>query len=127
MKGRQDHDSLVHKLIECLIENGFEIKYAKHSSYTKPIMIKRYRPDVIARNQDKKLTIIGEAKMCNELTDQITKEQFEDFSSTYMERDADRIKIPFIIAVPEQCEFKVKEAFRQFSLPWKDNIQVWGF
>ena len=127
MKDRQDHDSLVHNLVDCLIENGFEIKYAKSSGYEKPIMIKRYRPDVIARNLDKKLIVIGEAKMCNELTDQITKEQFEDFSSTYMERDAERIKIPFVIAVPEQCELKVKEAFRQFSLPWKDNIRVWGF
>ena len=71
MKGRQDHGTLVQNLVECLIENGFEIKYAKYSSYAKPIMIRRHRPDVIARNPDKKLTIIGEAKMCNELTDHI--------------------------------------------------------
>jgi len=127
MKGRQDHGSIVKNLVECFIDNGFEISYAKYTGYEKPIVIKRHNPDVIARNHDKTLTVIGEAKMCNELTDQITKEQFEDFSSAYIERGSEKIKVQFYIGVPEQCEFKVKESFRLFSLPWKDNIQVWGF
>jgi len=127
MKGRQDHGSLVQSLVDSFIENGLEIRYAKCQTYEKPIAIKRHTPDIIARNHEGTLTVIGEAKMCNELGDQITKEQFEDFSSMTMDRGSEKVKVPFFVGVPEQCEYKIKESFRQFSIPWPDNIQVWGF
>lgn len=127
MKGRQDHGSLVQSLVDSFIENGLVIKYAKCQNYEKPIVIKRHTPDIIAKNKDGTLTVIGEAKMCNELRDQITKEQFEDFSSVMMDRGSEKVKVPFFVGVPEQCEFKVQESFRQFSIAWPDNIQVWGF
>ena len=128
MKGRQDHNSLVKGLIEFFEESGFQVQYARYEGYSKPFSIKRHAPDVIAMNKEKGLAIIGEAKMCSELEDQITKEQFEDYGIMLMKGGkSEKTRLPFFIAVPQECESKIPESFRQFEIPWQSNIIVKGF
>jgi hypothetical protein len=70
---------------------------------------------------------IGIVKLCSSLSDQITKEEFEDFSKRLMKGSGtEKIRVPLYIAVPNECQSKIKEVFRQFEIPWKDNIHVLG-
>ncbi len=128
MKGRHDRASIVKGLIDYFVGNGLEIQYAGFSGYPKPFDINRHSPDVIAKDKKTGLVYIGQCKLCSELKEQITKEQFEDFPKMSMKSgNFAKEKIPFYIAVPTDCEAKIKETFRQFEIPWSDNIQVIGF
>jgi len=124
----QSHDSLVKGLIDFFTKNNMQIYLANYQGYKKPIVIKRHTPDVIAVDQKTGLAHIGVAKLCGELTDNITKEQFEDFPKRIMKNGNSAGKpMPFYIIVPIECESKIKETFTKFEIPWKDNIQVIGF
>ena len=125
MRERTSHEKLVEGLIQFFTENGLQIQYARKSGYQKPFVIKRHAPDVIAYDKEKKLGFIGEAKLCTELEEQLTKEEFEDFGKMVMRSGkSEKIPLPFYIAVPSDCQIKVKETFRVFDIPWKNNIQV---
>ena len=127
MKERQSHDSLIKELIGHFLEKNLEIRLANYQGYKKPIVIKRHPPDILAVDSSG-LVHIGIVKMCSSLGDQITKEQFEDYSKRLMKNsDSQKISVPLFIGVPNDCQSKVKEMFRQFEIPWKENIQVIGF
>jgi len=128
MKQRQSHDSLIQKLIDYFVTKDLEIARANYEGYEKPSVIKRHSPDVMAVNRSNGLIHIGIVKLCSSLNDQETKEEFEDFSKRIMKSSGtEKIRVPFYIAVPYECESKIKEIFRQFEIPWKDNINVLGF
>ncbi|MFB5598410.1 MAG: hypothetical protein ACE5RJ_05295, partial [Nitrosopumilaceae archaeon] len=58
----------------------------------------------------------------------VTKEQFEDFPKRIIKNGKSAGKYTqFCIAVPVECETKIKEVFRQWDIPWRDNIQILGF
>jgi len=40
--------------------------------------------------------------------------------------DTEKVRVPFVIAVPNDCQSKVREVFRKLEIPWKENIQVIG-
>ena len=127
MKERQSHDSLVKELIGHFLEKNLEVRLANCEGYNKPMVIKRHPPDILAVDSSG-LVHIGVVKMCSSLGDQMTREQFEDFSKRLMKNsDSQKIRVPLFIAVPTDCQAKVREMFRQFEIPWKENIQVIGF
>lgn len=128
MKQRQSHDSLIKGLIDYFQTKDLEVSLANYEGYTKPFVIKRHSPDVMAVNRTNGLVHIGMVKLCSSLSEQATKEAFEDFSKRLMKgSDAEKIRVPLYIAVPNECQSKIKEIFRQFEIPWKDNIIVLGF
>ena len=128
MKQRLGHDSLIKGLIDYFKTKDLEISLANYEGYQKPFAIKRHSPDVMAINRSNGLIHIGIVKLCSSLHDQITKEEFEDFSKRLMKgSETEKIRVPFYIAVPNECQSKIKEIFRQFEIPWKDNIYVLGF
>ena len=128
MKQRQSHDSLIRRLIDHFQTQDFRISFANYEDFTKPFVIKRHSPDVIGVNRSNGLVHIGIVKFCSSLNDQITKEEFEDFSNILMkDSENERILVPFYIAVPNECQSKIKEIFRYFEIPWTDNIHVLGF
>ena len=128
MKHRQSHDSLIRRLIDHFQTQDFRISFANYEDFTKPFVIKRHSPDVIGVNRSNGLVHIGIVKFCSSLNDQITKEEFEDFSNILMkDSENERILVPFYIAVPNECQSKIKEIFRYFEIPWTDNIHVLGF
>ena len=58
----------------------------------------------------------------------MNKEEFEDFSDILMKgSENEKILVPFYIAVPNECQSKIKETFRSLEIPWTDNIHVLGF
>ncbi len=128
MKGRQSHDSLIEELIDYFNQHKIEIYCANHSGYKKPIPVKRHAPDMMGVDSETGIVYIAEAKLCSELGDQITKEQFEDFPKRIMKNGKAAGKpMQFCIAVPSECESKIKETFRLWDIPWRDNIQILGF
>lgn len=127
-KSRQDHKSLLKNLIEHFTSCGLEIQYANYDGYDKPFVINRHAPDVIAFDRNAQLGYIGEAKMCSELTDERTKEQFEDFSKKLMRSGkSERAKLPFFIAVPHECTSKIPQTLKNIGLDERDNIKIIGF
>lgn len=128
MKQRQSHDSLIRNLIDHFQAQDFRISFANFEGFKKPFPIKRYSPDVVAVNRSTGLVQIGIVKYCSSLSDQITKEEFEDFSNILMKGSTiEKILVPFYIAVPNECQSKIKEIFRHFEIPWQENIHVLGF
>jgi hypothetical protein len=127
MQQRQSHDSLIGGLIEYLKNKGLEIALANYEGYKKPFVIKRHSPDVMAKDPSTGLIYIGLVKLCTSLGDQITKEEFQDFSKRLMKTsDSEKIRVPFVIAVPSTCQSKVKEVFNHLDIPWRENIHVIG-
>lgn len=126
MKQRQSHDSLIIGLIGYLQDKGLEIALANFKGYKKPFVIKQYSPDVLARDPSTGLLYIGLVKLCTSLEEQITKEEFEEFSKRLMKGSPEKTRVQFVIAVPSTCQSKIKEVFRKFEIPWKENIRVIG-
>ena len=127
MKQRQSHGSLIKGLIDYFQTKDLEISLANYEGYTKPFVIKRHSPDVMALDRTNGLIHIGIVKLCSSLNEQTTKEEFEDFSKRLMKSsNGEKIRVPLYIAVPKDCQSKIKEVFRQFEIPWKDNIYIIG-
>lgn len=127
MTGRQTHDTLVKGLIDIFTQNSIRVYLANYRGFKKPMEIKRHTPDVIAVNQQSGMGYIGEAKLCSELTDQITREQFEDYPKNIMNNGKSAGQLmQFYIIVPKECYSKIQETFRRFEIPWKENIRVIG-
>jgi len=127
MTDKHSHDSLVKGLIDYFQKMGLEIRFANYKGYSKPIVIKRHAPDVLAIDKEAGLAYIGEAKLCSELYDQITKEQFEDYPKRIIKNGRSAGKLmQFYIGVPQECHTKIKDIFKESEIPWKDNIQVLG-
>ena len=127
MKQRQSNYSLTQGLIDHFIDKGLGISLANFDGFKKPFLIKRHSPDVMAIDRTSGLYYIGLVKLCPSLDDQATKEAFEDFSNRTMTiSGTHKTRIPFYIAVPKDCETKIKEVFRQFEIPWNENIHVLG-
>lgn len=127
-KTRYDHKSLVKNLIEHFKSSGLEIQYANYDGYEKPFVITRHAPDVIAYDRQNQLGYIGEAEMCNELSEQLAKEKFEDFSKKLMSRGkSEKARLPFFIAVPNECNSKIPQALRDLGIANRDNIHVLSF
>lgn len=127
-KQRIDHETIIKGLIEYFQSKSCKILSANYEGYPKPTKIKRHIPDVTAIDLKTGLGYIAEAKMCDDLTNQITKEQFEDFPKRIMTSGPARGKnLPFVIGVPRECLSKIKEIYRNFEIPWRENIHPLGF
>lgn len=127
MQTSKEHDSLVKGLIDHFLKKGLEIVLADYAGYDKPKVIKRHSPDIMAIDRSNGLVYIGLTKTCEEFSNQKTKEEFEDFPRRISKsQSSEKVRIPFYICVPDNCQSKVKESFESFGIPWKENIQVIG-
>jgi hypothetical protein len=118
----------VKNLIDHFTSSGLEIQYANYEGYEKPFVITRHAPDVIAFDRTKQLGYIGEAEMCNEITEELAKEKFVDFSKKLMSRGkSERTRLPFFIAVPHECNSRIPQALRDLGIEDRDNIHVLSF
>lgn len=128
MPRKQDRQSLIKGLIDHFVLNGLQIQYANYEGFEKPFVITRHAPDVIAVSPKSQLGYIGKVKLCSELGEQSTKEQFTDFSKMLMKSGKSQgSKIPFFIVVPQECHSKIKQTYHDFDISWRENIQVLGF
>ena len=128
MPRKQDHPSLIKGLIDHFVSSGLNIQYANYAGFDKPFVITRHAPDVIAVNPQNQLGYIGKVKLCNELGEQSTMEQFTDFAKVLMKSGKSQgSKMPFFICVPQECHSKIRQTYHDFNIAWSENIQVIGF
>ena len=120
-----EHKKLVKGIIEHFESMGLKIISASYDGYDKCEIIGNHEPDVIAQKPDEDYYYIGEAKTCNNLSSERTREQFEDFGNTVILKEgATRTYLPFCIAVPKECIDELKECILDFGLSMNENIET---
>ena len=102
-----------------------KILAASYDGYEKCEIIGNHEPDVIAQKPNEEFYYIGEAKTCNNLTSDRTREQFEDFGNTVMLKEGStRSFLPFCIAVPKKCIEDLEKNLVDFGLSMNENIET---
>jgi len=120
-----EHKKLVKGIIDHFESKGLKIISAAYDGFEKCETIGNHEPDVIAQKPDEEFYHIGEAKTCEHLSSDRTREQFEDFGNTVMlEIGATRTYLPFCIAVPKKCIDDLKKFIEDFGLSMNENIEV---
>jgi hypothetical protein len=126
-RASEEHQRLVKALIDKFIKDGLKIRQASYSGYDEPEKIGRHEPDIRARNDNEELNIIGEAKMCDDLTSDRTKEQFQDFSSRQMSTGKSKGRVlPFHVIVPKACKKDLATVLEELGLLNKPNVFRWS-
>ena len=120
-----EHKKLVKGIIDHFEVKGLKIISAAYEGYKKCETIGNHEPDVIAQRPNEGFYYIGEAKTCDNLTSDRTREQFEDFgNSVILEEGATRTYLPFCIAVPKKCIDELKQNLVDFGLSMNENIET---
>jgi hypothetical protein len=122
-----EHERLVKTLIEKFLKDGFKIRQASYPGFNEPEKAGRHAPDVRAYDDKAGLNVIGEAKTCDDLTSDKSKEQFEDFSSRQMTEGKSQGKVvPFHVIVPETCEQQLAVVLQELGIVNKPNVYRWS-
>lgn len=122
-----EHKRLVESLIAYMKKEGFGITCAANPMYKQCDEIEGRIPDVGGKNTDE-LIAFGEAKTCDDLDNERTKEQFKVFSSRQMSGGRSKGKtVPFYIAIPRECENELKTTLHDLGLDAKENIRRFLF
>jgi len=119
---------MVKELIKYFDKKGFKIISARYPGFENCQKIGNHEPDVIAYDMDYDTYNIGQVKTCDELDDQQTREQLEDFANVVINKIGfERNFIPFSIAVPKNCIRKLEEVIIECGLKLNGNIQPLSF
>ncbi len=122
------HRKLVRGLIDYFDSKGYKIVSADYGNFQKCEKIGSHEPDVIAYHMDNDTYTIGEAKTCENLDTEKTREQFEDFANAVINKvGSERSLIPFCVAVPKNCLQELEKKIKDFGLSLNGNIQPLGF
>lgn len=120
-----EHQVLVGNLITYLKERNLTILCAAYPNYSKCPPEDRHEPDVRARDESNDLVSIGEAKMCDDLSSERTKEQLLDYSQRVMSAGRSKgVAVPFYLIVPKSCVGEAWKALRELSLDTRPNVRV---
>jgi hypothetical protein len=120
-----EHKKLVKGIIDHFEAKGLKIISASHDGFEKCEIIGSHEPDVIAQKSNEDNYYIGEAKTCKNLTNDHTREQFEDFgNSVILKEGATRTYLPFCIAVPEKCINDLKSFLTEIGIGMNENIEI---
>ncbi len=123
----EEHKKLVKGIIDHFQAKGLKILSASYEGYSKCEIIGNHEPDVIAQKENEDDYYIGEAKICENLTTDRTREQFEDFGNTVILKEgATRTYLPFCIAVPKKCHEDLKSILKEIGLGMNENIETLG-
>ncbi|MEX0639483.1 MAG: hypothetical protein WD018_00975 [Nitrosopumilaceae archaeon] len=120
-----EHKKLVKGIIDHFKSKGLKIISAAYDGFEKCETIGNHEPDVIAQKHDEGFYHIGEAKTCDHLSSNRTREQFEDFGNTViLKTGATRTYLPFCIAVPKKYIGDLKKYIVDFGLSMNENIET---
>ena len=123
----EEHQRLVKALIDQFTKDGFRILEAAYEEYDEPKKTGRHEPDIRAYNDSEELVIIGEAKTCDDLSSETTKEQFIDFSNRSMSKGKSESRaVPFHIITPKSCSDALLSKLKELGLEGKPNITPWS-
>lgn len=119
------HHRLVKRLIDEFRKSGIRILTADYEGYLKPRRQGRHEPDVVGEDS-RGLLVIGEAKLCEDLTAVRTYEQFADFSSRQMGEGAlEGVAVPFHVIVPMKCSPELHRILKDLNLDDRENVHIW--
>jgi len=122
-----EHKKLVKGIIDHFESKGLKIISASYDGFEKCEMIGNHEPDVIAKKSNEDKYCIGEAKTCENLTTDRTREQFEDFgNAVILKEGVTRTYLPFCIAVPKKCIDDLKSYLTEMGLGMNENIETIG-
>jgi hypothetical protein len=122
-----EHKRLVKALIDYMSSLGFTTTCASYVGFNQCSEIEGHIPDVRGKNNDE-LNAIGEAKTCDDLDNERTKEQFKVFSNREMSGGKSKgIDVPFYIAITKGCEKELEEVLHNLGLDKKSNIHRVSF
>lgn len=120
-----EHKKLVKGIIDHFEAKGLKIISAAYDGFEKCEIIGNHEPDVIAQKPNEEYYYIGEAKTCEKLSSERTREQFEDFGNTVrLTKGATRTYLPLCIAVPEKCIDDLESYLTEFGLGMNENIEI---
>ena len=120
-----EHKKLVKGIIDHFEAKGLRIISASYEGFEKCEIIGNHEPDVIAQKSNEDDFYIGEAKTCENLLSDHTREQFEDFgNAVILKEGATRTYLPFCIAVPEKCKNDLKSYLSEIGLGMNENIEI---
>ena len=121
---KDEHQRLVRKLMEYFESMGLIVTCAC-SGYVNCEKIKSFEPDVLALDNNIGLHYIGEAKTCDNLKSDHTKNQFLEFSNRVMTRGKSAGKdVPFYIIVPDDCKSELNPILKELELDKRENVYV---
>ena len=116
---------LVKSLIDYFKGKGYNILCAAYPNYTPCAAEDRHEPDVRAQDPSDDLVCIGEAKTCDDLASEHTKEQITDYSERHMTGGRSKgVSVPFYLIVPKSCIGDAWKALRELGLDAKPNVKV---
>ena len=123
----EEHKKLVKGIIDHFESKGLKFISASYEGFEKCEVIGNHEPDVIAQKGNEESYFIGEAKTCEKLVNDRTREQFEDFGNTViLQEGSTRTYLPFCIAVPKQCIDDLKSYLQEIGLGMNENIETLG-
>ena len=123
-----EHRELVKALIDYFENNDLRILSASYDGYEKCEIIGNHEPDVIAQKPGEEVYYIGEAKTCDNLLSERTREQFEDFgNAVFLKEGFTRTYLPFYIAIPKKCLNELKKCIQEYGLSLNKNIEILSF
>jgi len=118
---------LVNSLISAFKKRGYEILRAVGGKYQEPYKIGKHEPDIVARDPQKDLIVIGEAKTAKSLSSSHTKEQFLDFARRVMKEGKSRgERVPLHVIIPKSELKKVRDVLDEIGLGKYSNIIIWS-
>jgi hypothetical protein len=121
-----EHQRLVRALIDKFTSDGLEIVEAAYEGYPQPQKEGWHEPDIRAFDKANGLIVIGEAKRCDDLTSDRTKEQFQDFASRIMAKGkSEQQAIPFHVITPKKCENELLSLLEDLGILKKPNVFRW--
>jgi len=122
-----EHKRLVKSLIDYMKSKGFKITCASYEGVDQCSETKGHIPDTKGTN-DAGLNAYGEAKTCDDLDSERTKEQIKVFSNRVMTSGKSKDKdVPFYIAITKGCEDELGETLKKLGLDKKTNIYQLSF
>jgi len=121
-----EHQKLVKALMDKFTRDGLGILEAAYEGYSEPQKEGRHEPDIRAYDMATELLVIGEAKICDDLSSGRSKEQFQDFANRIMSTGkCENQAIPFHAITPKKCEDELIAVFEELGILNKPNVHRW--
>lgn len=120
-----EHQKLVYALLNHFrTQLGYQILEARYPGFTEPQKHGRHAPDIVAKDGHGVIHL-AEAKVGDDLSSQITKEQFLDFSNRVMTNT--NTPVPFHIIVYKEDEQLLISKLNELGLSHMigNRIKTW--
>ena len=107
---------------------NLQLRGVAHDNYPdKPWEIGGKVPDVIAKDNDKELLVLGEAKTADDINNDHTKDQLTAWSNQAMANGKSKnVNVPIYLSVPKDHADAANAAIQKWGLGGKVTVVVYG-